>query len=101
MIAFPDKEYPNQEKADILQQRILTGLQKIHGKYGDKKVLVVAHGAIIGAILSMLSGGEIGSRKTRLINGGITTIDFAEDQWRIREYNQVEHLSAYSERGRV
>nr|WP_039813255.1 histidine phosphatase family protein [Jeotgalibacillus malaysiensis] len=101
MIAFPDKDYPNQETTEVMQQRILNGLQQINRNYPDKKVLLVAHGAIIGAILSMLSGGEIGSRKTRLINGGITTIDFAEGQWRIRDYNQVDHLSAYSERGRV
>ncbi|WP_404409504.1 histidine phosphatase family protein [Jeotgalibacillus malaysiensis] len=101
MAAYPDKAYPNQETADMLQERILKGLQQINENYPDKNVLLVAHGAVIGAILSMLSGGEIGSRKTRLINGGITTIDFSEDQWRIRDYNQVEHLSEFSEKGRV
>ncbi|WP_341785742.1 histidine phosphatase family protein [Jeotgalibacillus salarius] len=101
MVAFPDKAYPNQETTEVLQQRLLSGLQQINSDYGNKNVLLVAHGAIIGAVLSMLSDGEIGSRKTRLINGGITTIDFAEGRWHIRDYNRVDHLSAHSERGRV
>ncbi|MDZ5712649.1 histidine phosphatase family protein [Jeotgalibacillus haloalkalitolerans] len=99
--AFPDKKYPNQEIEETFHRRIMNGLQKINHHYGDQKILLVAHGAVIGAILSILSNGEIGSRKTRLINAGMSHIGFTEGRWCIREYNQVTHLSQYSEKGRV
>lgn len=97
---FPDRMYPNQEKTPMLRKRVMDGINKIHTNYQGLNVLVVAHGGVINAILYELSKGEIGSGKTVLTNGGITTIIFKNDQWEIGQVNNAEHLSHWSEKGK-
>jgi uncharacterized phosphatase len=97
LAVYPDKKYPNQEDRDSLNKRIMTGLQKVNQTYSNSKVLLVAHGAVINSILTSLSKGEIGSGKTKLLNAGISNIHFHQEQWNIKEYNQVSHLSQYGE----
>ncbi|MGN6485563.1 MAG: histidine phosphatase family protein, partial [Thermomicrobiales bacterium] len=55
---------------------------------------VVCHGGLINAILAELSGGEIGTGKTTILNTSITTIthDGSSDRWTIVAYNQIPHL---------
>ncbi|MEC5425102.1 histidine phosphatase family protein [Virgibacillus sp. C22-A2] len=93
MSTYPDKDYPNQEMREAFNTRVMTGLHKVHQKYPDKSILLVAHGAVINAVLGTLSNGEIGSGKTKLLNACISTICFQEEQWKINEYNQVGHLT--------
>ncbi|QOK30108.1 histidine phosphatase family protein (plasmid) [Cytobacillus oceanisediminis] len=95
--AFPDKKYPNQENRNSLNKRVVIGLEKIIQSYKCRKVILVAHGAVINAILAELSNGEVGSGKTRLMNACISNIIFSQDTWNIRNFNQVAHLSQYSE----
>ncbi|MGN8647545.1 histidine phosphatase family protein [Gracilibacillus sp. HCP3S3_G5_1] len=99
MKAFPDGIYPNQESNEVLRERLVDGIQKIHDIHKGKKVLLVAHGAVINAILAHFSDGKIGSGKTRLVNGGISHIENVEEIWQIKGYNQKGHLSGYSEEG--
>lgn len=68
------------------------GLEQINHYYKGKNILLVAHGAVINAILSKFSNGEIGSGKTRLLNACISNIEFTREKWRIKNYNQVTHL---------
>jgi uncharacterized phosphatase len=93
--AFQDKNYPNQEDLLSLNKRVMAGIDKIYQKYPGKKVLLVAHGAVINSILSTLSDGEIGSGKTKLLNACISNIHFHEEKWAVKSYNQVDHLSCY------
>ncbi|PPA70737.1 histidine phosphatase family protein [Jeotgalibacillus proteolyticus] len=95
---YPDKNYPNQESTESLQKRIKDGIDTIHQQFTGKEVLVVAHGGVINAILSMLSNEEK-ERRRELVNGGITTIYFEEDQFKIGDVNKTAHLSDYSEKG--
>ncbi|MBW8348518.1 histidine phosphatase family protein [Bacillus sp. IITD106] len=94
---YPNRDIPNQEERSALNERVMAGIEKINRKYGNKKVLLVAHGGVINAILSILSDGEIGSGKTKLINACISNINFREEKWMINDYNQVGHLSKYKE----
>lgn len=94
---YPNRDIPNQEERSALNERVMAGIEKINLKYGNKKVLLVAHGGVINAILSILSDGEIGSGKTKLINACISNINFREEKWMINDYNQVGHLSKYKE----
>lgn len=55
--------------------------------------LLVAHGAVINAILADVLKGKIGSGKTKLINSCISNIHFHQDRWRIIDFNQISHLS--------
>ncbi|WP_307440151.1 histidine phosphatase family protein [Bacillus sp. V2I10] len=70
-LTFPDKNYPNQESREFLNERITNGLTKINQNYSDSNIVLVAHGAVINAILAHISDGEIGSGKTKLINVAI------------------------------
>ena len=90
---FFNKEYPNQEGQESLQERLMKGLQDIVVEYPDKKVILVAHGAVIHMILRMMSNETIVSTQTRLSNACLSTIKFEMDSWVIADYNQVNHLS--------
>lgn len=94
--AFPDKSYPNQEDRLTLNNRIMTGIQEINQKYEENKILLIAHGAVINAILTVLSNGKIGSGKTKLLNACISNIYFHQDRWQIKDFNQISHLSKYN-----
>lgn len=93
--SFPDKTYPNQEERTTLNKRIMEGIEKINQRHGDNKILLVAHGAVINAILAILSNGQIGSGKTNLINACISNIYLHQDKWLIKDFNQISHLSMY------
>jgi uncharacterized phosphatase len=93
--AFPDKNYPNKEDIISVNKRVMEGLDEINQKFNGSKVLLVAHGAVINAILTNLSNGEIGSGKTRLKNACISDIHFHQEQWKIKTFNQVSHLSQF------
>lgn len=94
-LLYPDNHYPNEEDMFSVNTRVMAGLDKINQKYGDSKVLLVAHGAVINSILTNLSNGEIGSGKTKLENACISDIHFHQEQWKIKTFNQVSHLSQY------
>ncbi len=101
LTAFPNKNYPNQDDRRTLTKRVIDGIQKINQLYLGKKVLLVAHGGVINTILSQFSNGEIGSGKTKLINACISNIEFKEEVWKIKNYNQISHLSQYRNEGKV
>lgn len=97
---FPKGNYPNMETREELQKRIQIGIDKIRVNYSDKKVLLVAHGAVINAILTLFSDGQIGSDKTLLLNACISNIEYVEEKWQVHDYNQVSHLSQYKEKNK-
>lgn len=90
---YPDKTYPNREEPEDFIKRVMGGVDDVLKKYPDKRVLIVAHGAVINAILATVSGGEIGAGKTRLMNACINNIHYKQEKWEVLSYNQVEHLS--------
>lgn len=93
LVTFHDGNIPNQETLNSLKSRVMEGLHIINDKFPNKKVLLVAHGAVINSILATLSNGEIGSGKTKLINACISNIHYYQKEWKIEDFNQVTHLS--------
>lgn len=91
--AFEHDNIPNREDRVTLNRRVMNGLEEINTEYRGLKIILVAHGAVINTILAHLSNGEIGSGKTKLINGCLNTIHFKEKQWKIGNYNQIDHLT--------
>lgn len=91
---FPDGCYPNQEEREAVYERVQEGLQKIHALVPNGKVILVSHGAVINAILYLLSDGELGSGIILLHNGSMTNIQYDGEKWQILNYNQVAHLSS-------
>ncbi|WP_010097972.1 histidine phosphatase family protein [Ornithinibacillus scapharcae] len=91
---FPDHEYPNQEPLDVFSDRIMNGLEKVHSKYPNQNVLLVAHGAVIYRILSILANGKLDLGKNKKIeNTSISTLDWLDGKWVIRYFNQIDHLT--------
>lgn len=71
----------------------MNGLEQIKQKWEGKRVIVVAHGAVINAILAELSNEEIGSSITRLRNACLNHIEHADDAWNVVDFNIVSHLT--------
>ncbi|MFC0522902.1 histidine phosphatase family protein [Pontibacillus salicampi] len=93
---FPDRNYPGMESFEDFQHRIFEGLHSIQHHFPSKKVLLVAHGAVINCILSVLTDGEIGTGKTKLINACISNIERLQDNWELKSYNETTHLTDYA-----
>lgn len=96
LLQFPDKIYSNQEERPALIERILVGLEKLVHDWPNKRIILVAHGAVINAILSVLSNGEIGSSKTVLGNVCLSEIEFDEGRWVIHFYNDTDYLALHN-----
>ncbi|MFD9627177.1 histidine phosphatase family protein [Peribacillus muralis] len=91
--AFKDKAYPGQESEQSLTSRLMKGLQEIQEEYPERKVILVAHGAVIHFILRLMSNQSIVSNEMRLSNACLSTIRFEVDSWIIKDFNQINHLS--------
>ena len=89
---FPDRQYPNQESKTSVRKRVMAGLKQIQSEHDGKNIILVAHGAVINSILAALSDEQIGSGKTKLGNACISIIVYAQGEWLIESFNQVEHL---------
>lgn len=89
---YPSKNYPNQETIEEFTERLMSGLKRVQNKFPDKKVLIVAHGGAIYTILTTISNGEVNLDNTPLVNACISNIQFAEEKWKVTNYNLSEHL---------
>lgn len=99
--AFPDKQYPNQESLDSVLTRLRNGLVEIFEQYPNDRVILVAHGAVIHALFTLLENGDSFPQEVRLANAGVSYITIQEDRWLLGEFNQSSHLSQVSETGKI
>ncbi|ENH96093.1 phosphatase YhfR [Gracilibacillus halophilus YIM-C55.5] len=90
---YKDAPIPNQEDRATFRKRVLSGISKINQRYHGQKVLLVAHGAVIGTILREFTTSEMNAGHTKLLNACISNIAFHSNQWEVRNFNQVDHLS--------
>ncbi|MBE7103587.1 histidine phosphatase family protein [Bacillus cereus] len=89
---FPNRNYINQEPRKLLKARIITGLNLILKKYPGSNIILVTHSAVINTILALISNNEIGSGKTKIFTACISSIYYHQEQWKISEYNKINHL---------
>ncbi|MCO7127651.1 histidine phosphatase family protein [Sporolactobacillus shoreicorticis] len=92
---FPDGVIPGMEPIDLVRKRVIHGLSAVKQSFPGQPVLLVAHGGLINVILALLSGGKIGTGKTKLFNTCISHIATAGDSWEILDYNRIDHLSKF------
>ncbi|WP_349925619.1 histidine phosphatase family protein [Bacillus altitudinis] len=90
---FPNKKYPNMEPLSALQDRMLEGIEKVRATYPDKRVLIVAHGAAIHALLTSLADEQMGIKDTRLENACLNYVEWTDGEWKVNDYNVVSHLT--------
>lgn len=72
--------------------RAMRALDAVQGARPGQETFVVCHGGLINAVLAELSGGEIGTGKTTILNTSITTITRTAGAWDIVAYNEIPHL---------
>lgn len=77
----------DKEPWDKLCGRMMAALKKYAKLYYGENIIMVSHGASINATLTVLSKGEIGSRKTRLKNACISIIEVNHDELKLGPYN--------------
>ncbi|KWZ68205.1 histidine phosphatase family protein [Bacillus altitudinis] len=90
---FPNKQYPNMEPLSALQDRMLEGIEKVRATYPDQRVLIVAHGAAIHALLTSLADEHMGIKDTRLANACLNYVEWTDGEWKVNDYNVVSHLT--------
>jgi uncharacterized phosphatase len=88
---YPNREYPNQEDRLAFSKRVVEGIHKINENFEGKRVLLVAHGAVIHQILTDLSDGLF-RPEDHLSNACFSHIQYGDNKWNIIEFNNVEHL---------
>ncbi len=91
-LAFPDGVIVGMENRDSFAERTMSALSKVLIEHTNKKVIVVAHGAVINSMLSVISNGEMGHGKSRVDNCGITELHYSGEKWKIHSHNIVDHL---------
>jgi uncharacterized phosphatase len=74
---------PGMETEAQLAERGAAALRRIAEQRAGADGIVVGHGAYIRAALALLSGTSV----PRILNGSITTVDVASDDWRILSLN--------------
>ncbi|KIL22933.1 hypothetical protein B4133_1152 [Bacillus altitudinis] len=90
---FPNKQYPNMEPLSALQDRMLEGIEKVRATYPDQRILIVAHGAAIHALLTSLADEHMGIKDTRLENACLNYVEWTDGEWKVNDYNVVSHLT--------
>jgi broad specificity phosphatase PhoE len=91
---WPDGNIPGYETQDSLITRGTRAIRSLAGEYPGQRLVVVTHGALLNAILSAVSSGEIGSGKTRLANACINLLSHSNGDWTVESYNEVGHLAS-------
>lgn len=84
----PEKYASDLEPLDQVAARALAVMRRYARELGDD-FAAVSHGGTINAVLRAVSGGEIGSGKTRLINAGINVLRCDNGSFQVLGYNMT------------
>lgn len=94
VLKFPDQDIPGLEDIQVVRQRVWNVLQTLATTYADESIIIVSHGGVINAILSILSNGEIGTGITKLKNACLNHITYSNNEWTIHSHNNILHLES-------
>ncbi|MDM5297415.1 histidine phosphatase family protein [Bacillus pumilus] len=89
---YPDKQYPNMEPLETMQDRMLEGIHKVRAAYPNQNVLIVAHGAAIHSLLTALADEHMDLHDTRLVNACLNYVEWKDHKWMVHDVNVVTHL---------
>lgn len=82
---------PGAESTEDLADRVRAAITRIAAAHPDGHVVAVAHGGVIGQIVSMATGSQPFAF-TDADNASITQLVVTEDRWIIRRFNDTAHL---------
>jgi probable phosphoglycerate mutase len=93
--SFTEEEWgviPGAESNAALAARVVPALQRVADRHGGERVVVVAHGGVIGCLLSHATGARpwafVGAD-----NGSISHLVVVGERWVLRRYNDTGHLA--------
>lgn len=97
--AFPrrrqdETSVPGLEPYPALQTRAASAFRTVADSHPGDLVIVVSHGALINAFLSVATAGQLGTGVTDLANGSISVVWQDMGKWRVAAANVTAHLSA-------
>jgi 2,3-bisphosphoglycerate-dependent phosphoglycerate mutase len=92
-IADDDLAWPGGEQRRAFYERIWVAFGSIVADYGGQRVVVVAHGGVIGAFMAMLRGQRPSDpRVYGLKNCSVTHVVVGPEATEVRRFNCVVHL---------
>lgn len=89
---WPGTEWPGLEPYDDMADRAMAALGRIAEQNIGKRILVTCHGGVIGAVLARISGGEVGTGKTVIVNTSRSTLEYRDGAWEIETVSDASHL---------
>ena len=81
--------YPDMESFEAMSARVRRAMEEIRRGWTDARLIVVAHGGTINVVLSLISGGKVGTGKTVLANASFSTTFYQDHRWVLQSYNQL------------
>jgi uncharacterized phosphatase len=84
---FPEGDIPGKEGWEELSLRAINGLENLALKYPDGRLILVAHGGIINAMIHLVSKGTAGTGKTNLKNGCLSKLRYEGGEWQLDYFN--------------
>ena len=82
---------PGAEPSEAFRARVTAGITRIAAAHPDERVVVVTHGGVIGAVLSLATG----ARPFAFVGGANASINHlvvTGDRWIVRRFNDTGHL---------
>ena len=89
---WPGNDWPNLEAYDVLADRAMAALDRLVTAYPGQRILVVCHGGLINAVLARVSGGEVGTGKTIILNTARSFLTYRAGLWSIDVVTDASHL---------
>lgn len=92
---YPGDNYPGMESYEQLIERANAAFQKVVSAYSDKEnILLVAHGAILYAILTAITDGKMayGGPLTKFEPGSIHRVTYLDGAMKIAKYSTEEKI---------
>jgi probable phosphoglycerate mutase len=86
---------PGAEPSEPFGARVRAGLERIVAAHTDQRVVVVAHGGVIGELVRQAVGGTQGFAFVGADNGSVTHLVVHGDRWLVRRFNDTAHLGGY------
>ena len=89
-------EFFRAEPFQSFKERMYNAVLEVAQNHMNGKILLISHGAAIHSFLHEITDGEFSSNSTKIVNTGITTIqyDYSNQKWSIIEINNVAHIGA-------
>ena len=86
---FPDGIVPGVEAPELIRARARKFLEILADEHRGRRVVAVSHGGFINVVLSVVSGGEVGTGKTFLGNASVSTVVAGPGGWTVTEVGRT------------